>query len=77
MKDIELSPEAKRSALEEIKAFFLDEHDQEISDFQASAVLQFVLIKIAPQIYNQAIADAHRLLTDRIEDLFALEKRPR
>ena len=77
MKDIELSPEAKRSALDEIKAFFLDQHDQEISDFQASAFLQFVLIKIAPPIYNQAIADAHQLLTDRIEDLFALEKRPR
>lgn len=77
MKEIELSLEAEQSALEEIKAFFLDQRDQEISDFQASLFLQFVLTKIAPQVYNQAIADAHRLLSDRIEDLFALEKRPR
>ncbi len=77
MNEIELSPDTRRSALEEIKAFFLDQRDEDISDFQATLFLQFVLDKIAPQVYNQAIADAHKLLSERMEDLFALEKRPR
>lgn len=77
MKEIDVTPEQKQDALREIREFFWNHRDEEISDFHASLFLQFVLDKIAPTVYNRAIADAHKLMVDRIEDLFALEKRPR
>lgn len=72
-----MTPEQKHEALEQIKSFFWDQRSEEISDFGASLFLQFFLDKIGPLVYNMAISDAHRLMSDRTEDLLALEKRPR
>lgn len=77
MKNIELSKEVKQEQITGIKNFFLNERGEEISDFQASVVLEFVLREIGPHVYNQAIADAYALMSGRIEDLYQLEKRPR
>lgn len=77
MKDIELSKEIRQDLIENICEFFWNERAEQISDFQAATILDFVLSQIGPFIYNQAIADAHVLMTDRIEDLYGLEKRPR
>lgn len=77
MKQIELSKEVKQEQITSIKQFFLNERGEEISDFQASVVLDFVLHEIGPHVYNQAIADARAFMSDKIEDLYGLEKRPR
>lgn len=77
MKNIELSKESKQDLINSIKEFFARERDEDISDFQAATVLEFILETVGPHIYNQAVADAHALMTDRLEDLYGLEKRPR
>ncbi|MDR7867308.1 MAG: DUF2164 domain-containing protein [Sporomusaceae bacterium] len=77
MKPIELSKETKQDLISSIKEYFARERDEEISDFQAAAVLAFILETVGPHIYNQAVADAHALMSDRLEDLYGLEKRPR
>ncbi len=77
MKNIELSKEVKQDLIKSIKHFFLSEKDEDISDFQASTVLDFVLSNVGPYIYNQAIADAYTLMSEKIEDLYGLEKRSR
>lgn len=77
MKLIELSKEVQQSQIKNIKDFFLNERDEEISDFQAETLLQFILREIGPGIYNQAIADAYALMSDRLEDIYGLEKRNR
>jgi uncharacterized protein (DUF2164 family) len=77
MKSIELSKEVKQEQIIGIKNFFLNERGEEISDFQASVVLDYVLREIGPHVYNQAIADAYMLMSGKIEDLYQLEKRPR
>lgn len=77
MKTIELSREIKQTVLAEIKSYFLKERDEDISDFQAEALLDFLLLKVGHLIYNQAVSDAHQLMSSRVEDLLALEKRPR
>ena len=77
MKKIEFSQEARQDILTAVREFFVKERDEEISEFQASAILDFMLQKIGPRIYNQAINDAHQLMTSRVEDLLALEKRAR
>lgn len=74
---IEINKDVKKELLNSIKHFFLKERNEEISDFQASFILDFILDHIAPYIYNQAITDAHTLMSGKIEDLFGLEKRPR
>lgn len=77
MKPIELSKEVKQDLINSVKEYFARERDEELSDFKAAALLAFVLETIGPHIYNQAIADAHALMTDRLDDLYGLEKRPR
>lgn len=77
MKNIELSKETRQDIITEIKKYFQDERDEDISDFQATLFLEFLLAHIAPPIYNQAITDAHKLMQERIEDLYGLEKRSR
>jgi uncharacterized protein (DUF2164 family) len=77
MKPVELSKETKQDLIGSLKEYFARERDEELSDFQAAAVLAFILETVGPHIYNQAVADAHALMTDRLDDLYGLEKRPR
>lgn len=77
MKNIELSKEKTQDLLTDIKDFYYNERNEEISDFQAASFLEFILDKAGPYIYNQAIDDAHKLMSDKVEDLYALEKRSR
>lgn len=76
MKSIELSDVLKKDAVEGIKQFFLQQRDEELSDFQATAVLEFILADIGPYIYNQALEDAHTLMGNQIEELYGLQKYP-
>lgn len=75
METIILSAEKKQELLRSIKEFFLKERDEEISDFKASIFLSFIINKAGAVIYNQAIADAQRFMSEKSEELFSLEKR--
>ncbi len=77
MKPIELSKETKQDLVDGITEFFARERDEQLSDFQAAAVLAFILETAGPHIYNQAVADARALMADRLDDLYGLEKHPR
>lgn len=74
MNKIKLSKDARKSAIEEIQSFFLKERDEEIGNLGAEFLLDFILEKIGPVIYNQAIEDAHTLLLQQIEELYSLQK---
>lgn len=75
LKPIELDKEPQLEALRDIKEFFFTERDEVLSDFQAQNILDFIIGRIGPSIYNQAIADAHAVMLNNIEDLYGLEKR--
>lgn len=77
MKKIELSKDDKRQATEEIKKYFLSEINEEIGNFSAELFLDFISKNIGPLYYNQAIKDAYSFMSEKVEDLFGLEKRPR
>lgn len=77
MKDIVLDKQVRQDIIGELRGFFVREMDEEISEFRCSLLLDFVLSHVGPHIYNQAIADAHRMMANMIEDLYALEKRAR
>ena len=74
MQPIKLKKDDRDRAVQEIQTFFLKERDEEIGNLPAEFLLDFVLEKIAPRIYNQAIEDAHILLLRQLEELYGLQK---
>lgn len=74
MKAIQLTKEQQQTAVEDIKNYFLMEKDEEVTDLAATLLLDFILKNIGPHIYNQAIKDAHYFMSEKLDDLFGLEK---
>lgn len=72
---IELSPDKKRQLIAEMQGFFLERRDEEIGGLFAELLLDFMLEKIGPGVYNQAIQDACAFMNEKVEDLYGLEKR--
>lgn len=72
MGKIELSAENKRTALIEIRQFFEQERDETLGDLASGIVLDFILEKIGPNIYNQAIIDTQKYMSEKVEDLYML-----
>ncbi|WP_432404693.1 DUF2164 domain-containing protein [Wukongibacter sp. M2B1] len=71
MNKIELSKEHKQNAIKEIKRYFDSERDEQIGDLQAELILDFILDKVGPQIYNQAISDMQRYMNEKVDDMYA------
>ena len=61
-----------------IKALMAERFELEMGSFEAEELLDFLIEKCGPLIYNQAVLDAQALLKERFEsiesDLWALEK---
>lgn len=74
MKNFKLTKEVKEKLVTDIQIYFRDERDEEIGNLSAELLLQFMIDKLGPAIYNQAIRDAHSLVSKKIEDLYGLEK---
>jgi uncharacterized protein (DUF2164 family) len=72
---IELTPETKKLLLANLQNYYSAEREEELSEFQAGLLLEFILSDIGIYIYNQAIADAQKLMQQKTEELFTLEKR--
>ena len=66
MKELELAKEVKQEGVGCLQEFFQRERGEEISDFQASLFMDFIVREVGPYFYNQAIEDAHVLMRDRI-----------
>lgn len=68
----------KERLIEQVQTYFQLERDETIGSIAAEGFLDFVLKEAAPYIYNQAITDARKVLSDRIslleEELYLLEK---
>lgn len=64
-----LSPDARKALLADIKGFFKKTLDQDIGDLKAILVLDFVLEAVGPAVYNQALVDAEAFLRARLDDL--------
>ncbi len=73
MADFKLDKQRNKEDLERIREFFLEETGTRLSDFKAKFYLDFMLEEIGEFVYEQALADCHALMTDKIEDLFLLE----
>lgn len=69
-----LTKERRQDLISEIKDFFMTEREEELGDLAAGMILDFFMKKLAPEIYNQGIYDAHRYIAESAEDLLSLQK---
>lgn len=69
---IKLSPQQKALLRQKLIALFLDDFDEELSDFKADQILDAFIEKLGPGIYNAAIEDMKIYMMSRLEDLDAL-----
>ncbi|OEC00511.1 hypothetical protein GY31_19545 [Lysinibacillus sphaericus] len=75
---IRLTKEQQEQIIADIQRFFYNQREEDISDFEAERVLDFVKENIAPYIYNAAISDAKYVVESQLsaldEELMALER---
>ena len=69
---IKLTNQLKNQLRQKVIAMFLDDFDEEISDFKADRILEAFIEKLGPEIYNTAIQDMKAYLINQIEDLDAI-----
>jgi len=69
MAAIKLSADERAALLPLIKGYCLDELALELGGFQAEFLLDFILERVAPTIYNRALYDAQALLSGRVEQV--------
>ena len=74
MKKFKLEKEVKAEIISSIQEYFINERDEEIGNLSAELLLQFIIEKVGPAIYNQGIHDAHSFVSEKIEELYGLEK---
>ncbi|MEW7008994.1 DUF2164 domain-containing protein [Lentilitoribacter sp. EG35] len=66
---IKLNDDRKADIARALSGFFQDEFDEDLSEFRALEVVDFMLRQIGPSQYNQAIADARGFLAEKLDDL--------
>jgi uncharacterized protein (DUF2164 family) len=75
---IRLTKEQQEQIIADIQRFFYNQRDEDISDFEAERVFDFVKENIAPYIYNAAISDAKYVMDSQLsaieDELVALER---
>jgi len=78
MSNIELSPEQKEQAITKLKKYFDSEMGQDLGQFEADFLLDFIGSEIGAYFYNQGLKDAGALMDKKLEDiqqhLYELEK---
>lgn len=73
-----LPREQKEQLIKRVQDYFNEERAEEIGDLAAELCLDYMMKEIGPIIYNQAIKDATRLVSEKMisleDDLQAMEK---
>ncbi len=65
MSNIQLTERIKEQIVYDIKEYFATERDEDLSNLNAELFLDFILNTVGPMIYNQALIDSHRLMTEK------------
>ena len=66
---IELDPRRRQQLVARLRSFVLQEFDEDMSDFRAQQLLDFFLSALGPQVYNQAVQDARKVMQQKLDDL--------
>ncbi|CAH2213292.1 DUF2164 domain-containing protein [Tepidibacter aestuarii] len=74
MDKINLSKEKKAKMISSIKKYFQDERDENLGDLASSMILDFFIKELASEFYNQGVSDSYKYMSDRLEELFEIQK---
>jgi uncharacterized protein (DUF2164 family) len=66
---LKLPKDTEVRLIESIKQYFEENMDDRIGDLKAGLLLDFFLQEMGPCVYNQAILDAQKLMSERVNDL--------
>ncbi len=66
---IELSKEARQTAIESLQKYFEVNMDEPLGNLGAGALLNFILEEIGPSIYNKGVADASERMQARVSEI--------
>lgn len=66
---IELSPEKREELQAVLKAFVLEEFDEDIGDLKSSIMLDHLVEHLGPAIYNKALHDMQTHISVRVDDV--------
>jgi uncharacterized protein (DUF2164 family) len=69
-----LTKEQREGMVSAIKIYFIEEREEEIGDLAANIMLNFIIEKLAPKFYNIGVYDSYKYMSDRVEDLLAIQK---
>jgi uncharacterized protein (DUF2164 family) len=76
---IKLTKEQKQHMISDIQTFFLDEREEELTEFAAERVLEFVKDRLGPHFYNAAVSDVKHVVEQQfgsLEDEILTLERP-
>lgn len=74
MVTFDLKKEKKDEMIGLIQTYFKEEQEEELGNLQAMLFLDFIIEKLAPEFYNLGVEDSHNYLTDKIDDIFEIQK---
>ena len=66
---IRLAPERRGALLVAITQYFANEFDEPLSPFRAEGLLDLLVAKLGPPIYNQGVRDACQQMHTKLADL--------
>lgn len=66
---INLSEDRRARLRGSIRKHFLEQLDEEISDFRADRLLDFFVGELGPQVYNQGVRDAASYVQEKLMDI--------
>ena len=66
---IKLNKEQRQLMISDIQYFFSQERDEDITEFAAERVLEFVKESLAPHFYNAAISDVKQVVEQQFSSL--------
>jgi uncharacterized protein (DUF2164 family) len=66
---IKLSDERKEEIAGALSGYYQEQFDDELSDYRSLSIVEFLLQRIGPSQYNQAVGDVRQYLVEKIEEL--------
>lgn len=74
VKKIELKKAEKEIMIDRIIKYFSHERGEEIGRLAAELLLDFINTSLAPSYYNKGVRDSIAYISERVEDMYSLEK---
>lgn len=73
-KSIQLTKEQRLQMQQRLQDYFLRERMEELGDLAAGMLTDFIIDEMGYIIYNKAIEEVHRYMSERVEEVLDLQK---